>query len=177
MHENKLSAPHIDHQHTGDGIAVFTANELYRAVLLEPFNTPGPDLFRQAVDDFDSGQIPLMHRAVERLAGKSLLMHRAVRIAIEEAAEFVLEFVDTLHRCFHQRPRELLVWKPFASLDRVHEVALDGVFRRERDVVAALHHPCATAFAKQAFDRDGNGQPRVALMRVQRREEPRASGT
>ena len=44
--------------------------------------------------------------------------------------------------------------QPLAALDRVHEVALDRVARRERDVVAALHHARAAAFAEQALHRD-----------------------
>ena len=51
----------------------------------------------------------------------------------------------------HQRPGEFLVRQPFAALDGVHEMALDRVARMQRDVVAALHHAGAAAFAEQAL--------------------------
>ena len=77
----------------------------------------------------------------------------------------------------HQQPRELLVVEPVAALDRVHEMALDRVARRERDVVAALHHARAAAFAEQALHRDGDVESRDwRCLRVQRREQPRAAG-
>src|SRR5205823_5937703 len=104
-----------------------------------------------------------------------LLVDRAVGIAIEEAAELVLELVDALDRERHQLPRELLVGQPFAALDGVHEVALDGVFGGERDVVAALDHARAAALAQQSLHRDGDGELRRRLVCVQRGEQAGAA--
>src|SRR5690606_38767360 len=105
-----------------------------------------------AVDDLDSGEIALVHRAVEGLAGKCLLVDGSVGIAVEEAAELVLQLADALDRLGDQRPGKVLVREPLAALDGVHEVALDGVARGERDVVAALDHAGAAALAEQALD-------------------------
>ena len=135
-----------------------------------------PDLFGEAVDDLDAGEIALVHGAVERLPRERLLVDGAVRVAIEEAAEFVLEFADAARRGLDQLPGELLVVEPAAALDGVHEVALDRIVRRERDVVAALHHAGAAAFAEQALHRDGDVEIRVGFLRVQRREETGAAG-
>ena len=84
--------------------------------------------------------------------------------------------MDALDRAGHQGPREVLVGEPFAAFDGVHEVALDRVARRERNVVAALHHPRAAALAEQALDRDRDRQRGIGCMRVQRSEQARAPG-
>ena len=111
-------------------------------MLLEPIDAARPHLLGQPVDDLDAGQVALVHGAVEGLAGERLLMHGAVGIAIEEAAELVLELVDALDRAVDQRPREILVGQPLAALDRVHEVALDRV-ARARARRCSRPGPCA----------------------------------
>src|SRR5262245_46690095 len=88
---------------------------------------------------------PLVHGAVEALPGEGLAVQRPVRVAIEEAADLVLQLAHALDRRAHQRPSQLLMRQPFAALDGVHEMPLDRVARIERDVVAALHHARATA--------------------------------
>ena len=130
----------------------------------------------EPVHDLDAGEIALVHGAVEGLPGERLLVDRAVGVAVEEAAELVLELVDPLDRAVDERPREILVGQPLAAFDRVHEMALDRIARRERDVVAALDHPRAAAFAEQALDGDRDVQRRVRGVRVQRREESGAAG-
>ena len=55
------------------------------------------------------------------------------------------------------------------------EVPLDRVARIDGDIVAALHHAGAAAFAEQAFDRDGDVQVGVGLRRVQGRHQARAA--
>jgi hypothetical protein len=134
-------------------------------------------LLGEPVHDLDAGEIALVHRAVEGLACERLLVDRAVRVAVEEAAQLVLELVDPLDRERHQLPCEVLVGQPLAALDRVHEVPLDRIFLRERDVVATLHHARAAAFAEQAFYGDRDRQIRRSLVRVQRGEQARAAGT
>jgi len=117
-----------------------------------------------------------MHGAVECLSGKCLLMHRAVGIAVEKATELVLEFTDPHLRAGDQHPCEVLIVQPLAAFDRVHEVALDRVARRKRDVVAALHHTCAAAFAEQTFDRDRDIEIGRGLLRMQRGKQAGAAG-
>src|SRR5439155_21982171 len=56
-----------------------------------------------------------------------------------------------------------------------HEVALDRVPLRQGDVVAALHHARAAAFAEQAFHGDGDRQLGRRLTGVQRRKQPGAA--
>ena len=73
-------------------------DQLDRAMLLEPLDAARPDLLGEPVDDLDAGQVALVHRAVEGLAGERLLVDRAVGIAVEEAAELVLELADALDR-------------------------------------------------------------------------------
>ena len=75
-----------------------------------------------------------------------------------------------------QQPRQLLLVEPAAALDGVHEMPLDRVGRRERDVVAALHHAGAAAFAEQALHRDGDVELGPRLLGVQRREQAGAAG-
>jgi hypothetical protein len=55
-------------------------------------------------------------------------------------------------------------------------MALDRVALRQRDVVAALDHARAAAFAEQALHRDGDGELRVVLVRMQCREQAGAAG-
>jgi len=114
-----------------------------------------------------------VHRAVEGLPRERFLVQRPVGIAVEEAADLVLELVHTLDRLRDQRPREVLVRQPLAALDGVHEMALDRVARRERHVVAALDHARAAAFAQQPLHRDRDGKIGRRALRMQCAEEPR----
>src|SRR5262249_49767365 len=107
--------------------------------------------------------------------GERLAVQRAVGIAIEEAADFVLELGDALDRLAYQGPGEILVRQPLAALDRVHEVALDRIAEVQRHVVAALDHARATAFAEQAFGRDRDFERRIGGMRVQCGKQPGAA--
>ena len=174
LHEDEFARAHVDHQHARDRVAVARLDELHGAVLLEPLDARRPHLLGEAVDDLDAGEVALVHGAVEGLAGEGLLVQRAVGIAVEEAAELVLQLADALDRLRDERPREVLVGQPLAALDRVHEVALDGVAGRERHVVAALHHARAAALAEQALHRDGDRRARApALVRMQRGEQAR----
>src|SRR5262249_20351928 len=52
---------------------------------------------------------------------------------------------------------------------------LDRIAGSERDVVAALDHARASAFAEQAFYRDGDVERRIGAMRVQCGEETGAA--
>ena len=77
--------------------AVGGRDQLDGAMLLEPPDVARPDLLGEPVDDLDAGEVALVHRAVEGLAGERLLVDRAVGVAVEEAAELVLQLVDALH--------------------------------------------------------------------------------
>ena len=125
-------------------------------MLFEPLDITRPDLFGESIDDFDAGQVALVHRAVKSLSGKCFLMDRAISIAIKQTPELVLELAHAFHRARHQGPREVLIGQPRAAFDRVHEVTLDRIFGGKRDVVAALDHARAAALAEQSLhcDRD-----------------------
>jgi len=107
-------------------------------------------LLGEAVHDLDAGEIALVHRAVEGLPGEGLLMNAAVGLRSKKHPS-------------SSRARGFSRWRePPASrrapgraatcrLDRVHEMPLDRILCRERDVVAALHHARAAALAEQAL--------------------------
>src|SRR6185312_4881161 len=116
-------------------------------VIFDPANVAPPDLLGEAVDDFDSGEIALMHGAVESLTGESLLMHRTVGIAVEKTAELVFKLSNAHLRLGDEGPGEILIIQPLAAFNRVHEMPLDGVAGRQRNIVAALHHARAAAFS------------------------------
>ena len=175
-HHQRLAGPHVEHVDAGEARAVGRRNEIERAVILQPPHVAPPDLLGEPVDDLDAGEIALVHGAVEGLPGERLLVHGAVGIAVEEAADLVFQFADANGRGGDQEPRQLLLVEPAAALDGVHEMPLDRVVRRQRDVVAALHHAGAAAFAEQALDRDGDVELRPRLLGVQRREQPGAAG-
>jgi hypothetical protein len=145
-------------------------------MVLQAAHVAPPHLFGEAIDDLDAGEVALVHGAVEGLSGERLLVHGAVGVAIKEAAELGLQLADALGRGFHQQPGELLVVEPAAALDCVHEMPLDRVFRRQRDVVAALHHAGAAAFAEQALHRDGDVEVGIGFFGVQRGEQARTAG-
>ena len=71
---------------------------------------------------------------------KAFVVQGAVGVAVEEAADFVLEFAHPHDGLFAKTPRHVLVGQPLAADDRVHEVSLDGVAGTEGDVIAALDH-------------------------------------
>ena len=175
-HQKRLARAHVEHQNAGKLGAVGGGDEVERAVIFQPLHIAAPDLLGQPVDDLDAGQIAFMHGAVEGLPGEGLLVHGAVGIAVEEAAEFGLQFADAARRGLDQQPGEILVVEPAAAFDGVHEMPLDRVRGRQRDVVAALHHAGAAAFAEQAFDRDGDVEFGIGFFRVQRGEQPGAAG-
>ena len=137
----------------------------------------GPGLFHQAVDDLDPRQITLVHRAVKGLPGESLLMDGAVRIAVEITAEFVFQLADADLGLRYQGPGQILIVKPFAAFDRVHEMAFGAVTRGKRHVVAALHHAGAAGFPQQPLDRHGHLQLRRQVLGVQGREQARPART
>ena len=176
LDQHVLAVAHVDQQHARDRAAIRRQDEFERAMLFEAIDVARPYLFGQAIDDLDPGQVALVHGAVEGLSGERLLMDGAVGIAVEKAAELVFELVNALDRAGHQRPGEILVRQPFAAFDGVHEVALDRVACGERDVVAALHHARAAAFAEQALDRDGDRQRRIGALGVQGGEQSCAAG-
>ena len=160
LDEHVLAGPDVDQQDAGKR-AVAIRNEIERAVLLEPGDAARPHLLGEPIHDLDAGEVALVHGAIERLPGERLLVDRAVGIAIEEAAELVFELVNALDRAGDERPRELLIGEPLAAFDRVHEMTLDRIGRRQRDVVAALDHARAAALAEQPLDGDRDVQRRI----------------
>ncbi len=175
LHENVVAGADVDQEDAGKR-SVVGRDEVQRAMLFQPMNATRPHLLGEAVHDLDAGEVALVHRAVERLPGERLLVNRAVGIAVEEAAELVLELADPLDCAGDERPGEVLVRQPLPALDRVHEMALDRIARRQRDVVAALDHPRAAAFAEKALDRDRHMERGIGGVRMQRREESGAAG-
>src|SRR3954471_16064113 len=145
-------------------------------MVFHALDVAAPDLLREPVDDLDAGEVALVHRAVEGLARKRLLVHGAVGIAVEEAAELVLQLADSHLRFGDELPGKVLVVEPLAALDGVHEMALDGIAFGQRHVVAALHHARAAAFAEQALHRHRDLEPGRGLLRMQRRKQPGAAG-
>ncbi|MNC87084.1 hypothetical protein D3C83_27820 [compost metagenome] len=100
-------------------------------------------------------------------------MDGPVGIAIEEAAQFVFQFMNALDRPVHQQPRQILVGQPLAAFDGIHEMPLDRIAGGKRNVVAALHHARAAAFAEQPLDGDGDRKLRRCALRMQRGEQAR----
>ena len=145
-------------------------------MLLEPAHVERQHLLHHPVDDLDAGQVALVHGAVEALPRERLQVDGAVRVAVEEAADLVLQLLDALHRALDQLPREILARQPLAADDGVHEVALDGVFRGDCDVVASLHHASAAGLAEQPLDRHRDLGVRMGLLRMQGGEQPRPAG-
>jgi hypothetical protein len=93
-------------------------------MLLKAADRPRPHLLHQPVDDLVPVRSPLLHGAIEGLAGEGLAVQRAVGIAVEEAADLVRQFAHA--RRSTPASGHVLVGQPFAALDGVHEVALDG---------------------------------------------------
>ena len=110
--------------------AVGGRDEVERAVVFEATDVAAPDLFGEAVDDLDAGEVALVHGAVEGLPGKGLLMHGAVGIAVEEAAELGLQLADAARRGLTSSQARSWSIEPAAALDGVHEMALDRILRR-----------------------------------------------
>ena len=171
------AAAHVDHQHTGKPVALPAGDQGDGAVFLQPFDRAAQYLFHQPVDDLDPGQIALVDCPVCGLSGKGLLMQRAVGISVEEAADFIFKLMDTFDGGTAQTPCHVLVGKPFAAIDGVHEMALHRITAAKRHIVATLNHAGAAAFADQALDRHRDlGAFRGALLGVKRGEQTGAAG-
>src|SRR5262249_22927755 len=124
LNEAQAACSDVDQQNARNRPAVFARNQSERAMLLEPAEAGARDhLLHQTVDDLDSGEVTLVYGSVEGLARERLSVQRPVRIAIEEATDFVLELSHALDRLCHQNPGELLVRQPLSALDGVHEMA------------------------------------------------------
>jgi hypothetical protein len=174
-HQHEFAVPHVDHEHPGDSGSAMRRDQRHGPVFLETVDASRPDLLGQPVDDLDTGEIALVHRAVERLAGERLLVDGAVRTAVEKASELVLELPHPLDRQRDELPGELLVREPRTAFDGVHEMPLDRVAGRDRDVVAALDHAGATAFSEQPLYCNRDVPLGGALMGVERGKESRAA--
>ena len=176
VNEQEAAFADIDQQRTGDCSPVAAFDQFHGAVLFEARDVARPDLFGETVHDLDARQVALVHGAIERLAGERFLVNRAVGIAIEKTAELVFQLANAFDGLLAKRPGKILVGKPLAALQRVREMALDRIACCERDVVAALNHAGATAFAEQSLDGDRDRQRGICLVRVQRRKQSRAAG-
>src|SRR4029079_18986346 len=96
---------------------------------------------------------------------------RAVRIAIEIAAEAILELDDPLGRLRDEEPRELLVVDHGAAAQRVVVLLVERGVRMQHHVVAALNHARTSALADEPLARDGDAQSRIGVARAKRRVE------
>ena len=116
-----------------------------------------------------------MHGAIKSLPGKSLLMDRAVGIAVKKTAPAIFQFANAPLRADHKRPGQILIIQPFAALQRVHEMTLGGITLSNRNIIAALDHARAAAFAKQALHRNGDFQRGIADFGMKRGEQTRTT--
>src|SRR5439155_700827 len=126
--------------------------------------------------DLDAGEVALVDRPIVRLAGEGLLMDPSLGRAVEEAAVARFELEHSPGRLHDQRPHELLVVDPAAARERVEEVRVERVGRRQHGVVAALHHARAARAPQQSLDDDRDGQARRSVGGVERGAEPSAPG-
>jgi len=148
---NRKTPPaHVDQQHPGQRLALPVRDQGQRAVFFQAFDRRGQHLLHQPVDDFDPRQVALVHRVVESLAGKGLVMQRPVRVAVKETADLVLQLPHPDHRGLAEPPGHLLVRQPLAAGDGIHEMTFDGIAGRQGHVVAALDHARAAAFSPSA---------------------------
>ncbi len=111
--EVQRAAADVGEQHAGERAAVARGDEGERAMLLQPGDAGAcPHLLHQAVDDLDAGEVALVDGAVEGLAGERLATCRAaVEVAVEEAADLVLEArAPARPRASTWRPGELTWW-------------------------------------------------------------------
>ena len=120
---------------------------------------------------FESGSLALSARIAGAAAEAVLdLPAEARRTLTRRQAELVRGVRRLVETFGDELPGQILIIEPLAALDRIHEMPLDGVAGRERDVVTALHHAGAAAFAEQTFYRDGDVEIGVGFLRMQRRE-------
>ena len=98
------------------------------------------------------------------------------RLAHRKDVLWVAALVHPLDGSRYERPGQLLVRQPFAPFDGVHEMPLDRVAGIERNVVAALHHAGAAAFAEQPFGRNRDVEIGIGFGGVQRRKQPGPAG-
>src|ERR1051326_190104 len=117
-----------------------------------------------------------MHRSIECLSGKGFLMDAAIRGAVEQAADFVLEFLNNPRRIFNQCPRQLLVVQKRAAFHRVLEMRLNRIVWIEHDVVTPLDHSRAAAFAEHSFGDERYVQRGFAPESVKCSHQTRAAG-
>ncbi len=151
--------------------------ELDRATLFERQDILAPEhLLREAVHDLDAGQVALVDRPIVRLAGKGLLMDPPLGRAVEEAPVARLELEHSAGRLDDESPHELLVVDPPAARERVEEMRLERVGRRQHRVVPALHHARTARAAQQPLDDDGDRKIGRPVGGVEGGTEPGAAG-
>jgi hypothetical protein len=155
-HGEKSTGLNIEQDCARDAAAVGRGQQLEAARVFETGDIAGEDLVAKSRHDFDARQVADVHRPVEGLSGKCLLVHASIGCAIEQASHPVLEFAHDPRRLADERPREVLIIEKPAAADRILEVSLDGVVFAEHDVVAALDHPSAAALAEHALRNEKN---------------------
>ena len=73
-------------------------------------------------------------------------MQAAILIPVKKAPYFIFKFRNAFHRKGAKPPCHILIWQPFAANNRIHKMPLNRITAAKRDIIAALHHPCAAAF-------------------------------
>ncbi len=132
-------------------------------------------LIAQTRHNFDAGQITNVDGAIETLPRKSFLVNLSIGGAIEHTTDAIFQLANDLRRVLHEVPREVLVVDIAAAFDRVLEMRLDRVLGIERDIIAALHHARAAAFAEHPLAHEQNILTRIAPTGVQRCHEAGAA--
>ena len=78
-------------------------------MLLHFLDTTGKHFFHQSIDDFDTGQVAFVYRAISRLSGKGFLMQGAIAVTIKKTADLVFQFSNAHDCLFTQAPRHVLI--------------------------------------------------------------------
>ena len=135
-------------------VSIFVARQLDRGAELEQLNILIQHLVLEHPHDFEAGIVRAGQEARLGTAAALLHMEVAVPIAIEQDAQAQEPFRN--RRTFlHHHLEQLMVVLHVAALQRVHEVGDGRVFRRDRNLHAALgHHAVGVAEAKLGCQHD-----------------------
>ena len=172
---DELAAVLVEQQRAGHPPARGVRQQVDAAHFVEQFDVADQNLFREASDDLDSGEVAAVDRPVERLSGQRPLVDGAVGAPVEEAAEGVLHLEDALRRLGDQGPGQLLIVYQAAAPDRVVVMPVERIVLVQDGVVAALDHAGAAALAEQALAGDDDVEAGRGVARVDRRIQRRSA--
>ena len=103
LDRDEIAALNIEQHRADDTLPVARRQQFQSPRVFEAANPGGENLVAEPGHDFDARQIADVNRAVKTLAGERFLVNAAIRGAVKQAADAILQLPHDAGRVLHQR--------------------------------------------------------------------------